>query len=65
MRWSDSVTNSMDMNLNTLGDSEGERSGVLQSTGSQRVTPDLATEQVQQPKEKVFFKKSLHTVKLK
>ena len=43
MRWLDSTTNPMDMNLSKLGDSEGQ--SVLQSMGSQRVKHDLVTEQ--------------------
>ena len=46
MRWLDSITESMDMNLSKLGDSEGQESlALLQSMGSQRVGHDLVTEQ--------------------
>lgn len=39
MRWLDSVTSSMDMNLRKLlGDSGGQRSYVLKSMGSQNLT---------------------------
>ena len=45
MRWLDSITESMDMNLSKLGDSEGQESlALLQSMGSQRVGHDLVTE---------------------
>ena len=40
------ITDSMDVNLRKLQDTE--KPGVLQSTGSQRVGHDLATEQQQQ-----------------
>ena len=42
MRWLDSNTDSMDMNL--TGDSE-RQAAVLQSMGSHRIRHDLATEQ--------------------
>ena len=40
MRWLDSITKSVDMNLSKLQ----EEPGVLQSTGLQRAGNDLATE---------------------
>ena len=47
-RWLDSITDSMDMNLNKLGDCGRQRSlGVLQSMGLQRVGHNLATAQQQ------------------
>ena len=46
MRWLDSVTDSMDMNLNRLGETVRiEEPGVLQSMGSQTVGHDLVTVQ--------------------
>ena len=38
MRWLDGITDSMDEFEQALGDSEGEKPGVLQSMGSQRVS---------------------------
>ena len=37
MRWLDGITDSMDEFEQAPGDSEGEKPGMLQSTGSQRV----------------------------
>ena len=55
MRWLDNNTNSTHMNLGKLQEmmrdkeaGRARRLGVLQSTGLQRVTHDLATEQQQQ-----------------
>ena len=38
MRWFNGITDSMDEFEQALGDSEGEKPGVLQSMGSQRVS---------------------------
>ena len=43
MRWLDSIIHSMDMSLNKLQEIVKEKSGVLQSTGSQRIGHNLAT----------------------
>ena len=49
IRWLDSITDSMDMNLSTHGRQWGtEMFGVLQSMELQRVGPDWATEKQQQ-----------------
>ena len=45
-RWLDSITDSMDMNLNKLREIvEEEEPGVLQSMGLQRAGPDLVTKE--------------------
>ena len=49
IRWLDGITDSMGMNLGKLWKTvRTEKSGVLQSVGSQRVRQDLATEQQEQ-----------------
>ena len=46
VRWLDSTTDSVDVNVSKLQETVKERrNGVLQSTGSQRVRQDLAIEQ--------------------
>ena len=48
MRWLDSITDSKDISLSKLWETVKDRKpGVLQSTGSQRVGHELATEQQQ------------------
>ena len=47
MRWLNSITDSINMNVSKLWETVKDReAGVLQSTGSQRVRHDLATEQL-------------------
>ena len=50
MKWLDSITNSVDMNLSKLWEIVKERKpGMLQSMGWQRVRHALVTEQQQKP----------------
>ena len=44
MKWLDSITDSMDMNLSKVRETVTEVPGVLQSMESQRAGRDLATE---------------------
>ena len=48
MRWLDSITSSMDMNLSKLGDGEGQGSLACCSPWGCKVRHDLATEQQRQ-----------------
>ena len=49
MRWLDSFTNSMDLNLNKSGETVKDREALhVQSMESQRVGHDLVSEQQQQ-----------------
>ena len=43
MKWLDGIADSMDMSLNKLQEIVKEKSGVLQSTESQRIGHNLAT----------------------
>ena len=45
MRWLNGITDSIDMSLSKLRDIVIEKTGVLQSKGSQTVRRDLASEQ--------------------
>ena len=52
MRWLDSITNSLDMNLSKLqGMVKIREAWYAKSMGSQRVSHDLATEQPQKDKQ--------------
>ena len=61
MRWLDSISNSVDMNLSQLREIMKDRKpGVLQSMGSQRVGHNLATEQQHRNKHCVEEKGAFH-----
>ena len=44
MRWLDNITNSIDMSLSKRQEIVKDKPGVLQSTGSQRIRHDFATQ---------------------
>ena len=61
MRWLDSITDSVDMNLSKLQEVVKDRKAyVLQSVGLKRVRQDLVTEQQQQSHGLIFPVISLH-----
>ena len=59
MRWLDGITDAMNVNLGKLA---GQKPGVLQFTGWQRVGHDCATEQTNQWNRVAFLEDHFHAI---